>query len=151
MNIMKQRYVIDTTSLISYFAPIFEKECVISKAAIQIIEDAFNDSNVILYYPSIVFIEVFSKHFVNEERAKLIRYEVFEKIKNQGNMSIEAIDFEVLEKFMKILDIEPDYNFDNHDKQIFATAMKYNCSLITSDERLIRYNRRKKLIPEVIF
>lgn len=148
---MKNKYVIDTTSLISYFSTVFDKKCVISKHALQIIDDAFcNNNSIILYYPSIVFLEVFSKHFVNEERAKLIKYEVWERIKNQGNMSIEPIDIEVLEAFMKIRDIELDFNFDNHDKQIFATAMKYNCPLITSDERLMRYNRRKKLIPEVI-
>lgn len=148
---MKDRYVIDTTSLISYFSSVFDKKCVISDQALMIIDKAFIDSNIILYFPSIVFLEVFSKHFVNEEKARLIKYEVFERIKSQENMSIEAIDIEVLDEFMKIRDIEPDYNFDNHDKQIFATAMKYNCSLITSDERLIRYNKRKNLIPEVIF
>lgn len=147
---MKQRYVIDTTSLISYFESIFEKGSAISKSSIQIIEDAFSDPNIILYYPSIIFLEIFSKYFINEEKAGLIKYEVFEKIRKQENMSIEPIDIEVLEAFMKIQDIEHDYNFDNHDKQIFATAMKYNCPLITSDESLIRYNRRKNLIPYII-
>lgn len=147
---MTRRYVIDTTSLISYFASVFDRGSAISKSAIQIIEDAFCDTNIILYYPSIIFLEIFSKHFITEEKAGLIKYEVFERIKGQKNMSIEPIDIEVLEAFMKIRDIEPNYNFDNHDKQIFATAMKYNCPLITSDERLIRYNKRKNFIPEVI-
>lgn len=147
---MKQKYVIDSTALISYFSQIFEKEIVISDSAIKIIDNAFHDQDIILHYPSIVFLEIFSKHFVSEERAQLIKYEVFERIMNQSNMSIEPIDLEVLEAFLKIRDIEQNYNFDNHDKQIFATAMKFNCPLITSDERLIRYNKRMQLIPDVI-
>lgn len=147
---MKQKYVIDSTALISYFSQIFEKEIVISDSAIEIIDNAFRDQDIILHYPSIVFLEIFSKHFVSEERAQLIKYEVFERIMNQSNMSIEPIDLEVLEAFLKIRDIEQNYNFDNHDKQIFATAMKFNCPLITSDERLIRYNKRMNLIPDVI-
>ena len=103
-----------------------------------------------MYFPSIVFIEIISKFFVTEEKACLIRYEIFEKINNQENMSIEPIDIEVLEAFMQIRDIEPDFNFDNHDKQVFATAMKYKCPLITSDTKLIRYNKRKGLIPCII-
>lgn len=147
---MKQKYVIDSTALISYFSQIFEKEIVISDSAIEIIDNAFRDQDIILHYPSIVFLEIFSKHFVSEERAQLIKYEVFERIMNQSNMSIEPIDLEVLEAFLKIRDIEQNYNFDNHDKQIFATAMKFNCPLITSDERLIRYNKRMHLIPCII-
>lgn len=148
---MKQKYVIDSTALISYFSQIFEKEVVVSDFAIKIIDNAFHDQDIILHYPSIVFLEIFSKHFVSEEMAQLIKYEVFERIKNQNNMSIESIDLEVLDAFLKIRDIEQNYNFDNHDKQIFATAMKYNCPLITSDERLIRYNKRMHFIPDVIF
>lgn len=147
---MKQKYVIDSTALISYFSQIFEKEVVVSDFAIKIIDNAFHDQDIILHYPSIVFLEIFSKHFVSEEMAQLIKYEVFERIKNQNNMSIESIDLEVLDAFLKIRDIEQNYNFDNHDKQIFATAMKYNCPLITSDERLIRYNKRMHFIPDVI-
>jgi predicted nucleic acid-binding protein len=147
---MKQKYVIDSTALISYFSQIFEKEIVISNSAIEIIDNAFRDEDIILHYPSIVFLEIFSKHFISEDRAQLIKYEVFERIMNQSNMSIEPIDLEVLEAFLKIRDIEQNYNFDNHDKQVFATAMKFNCPLITSDERLIRYNNRMHLIPDVI-
>jgi rRNA-processing protein FCF1 len=135
---MKQKYTIDTTSLMSYFSSTFNVTSKISDAALDIIETAFYDENIILLIPSIVFIEIFSKQFIDEERASKIRYEVFEMIKSRPNISIEPLDKEVLENFANIKDIEVGRNFDNHDKQIYATAIKYNTPLITSDERLIR-------------
>lgn len=147
---MNQRYIVDTTALISYFADIFGVQCVISKEGIEIIESAFERGLTNLLIPSIVFIEIFSKKFVNPEIAAKIRYNVYEKVKSCENVSIESIDKEVLECFLDIQDIEKDYNFDNHDKIIYATAMKYQAPLITSDLRLIRYNNRKKMIPVII-
>lgn len=148
---MKQKYIIDTTGLMSYFANVFEIKSKISKDAINVINEAFEENKHILLIPSIVFIEIFSKQFTTPERAAKIRYAVYEKIKSCENISIEAIDQEVLECFIQIRDVENNYNFDNHDKIIFATAIKYQAPLITSDLRLIRYNKRKKLIPNIIF
>ncbi|MFR2223595.1 MAG: PIN domain-containing protein, partial [Bacteroides xylanisolvens] len=50
----------------------------------------------------------------------------------------------------KITDIEKKYSFDNHDKLIYSTAIKYNVPLLTSDLRLKRYNKKKKMIPQII-
>lgn len=147
---MKQRYVIDTTALMSYFSSIFEIQNKMSQQALDIISQAFNHDDVILLIPSIVFVEIYSKQFINEERSEKIRYEVYEKIKNCDNISIEAIDHEVLESFIKITDIDRKYNFDNHDKLIYSTAIKYNAPLLTSDYRLEKYNKKKKMIPQII-
>lgn len=147
----KISYVIDTNVVISLFSEIFGCDKVVSEKGLNIIRQAFNDENVLILIPSIVFLEIFSKWFKDEESTKIIRYQVYERLKNQENFSIELFDREVLENFITITDIEADYNFDNHDKQVFATAMKFNCPLITSDLRLIRYNERKKLIPSVIY
>lgn len=147
---MKQKYVIDTTALMSYFSSTFEIQNKMSKQALDIISKAFNNNNVILLIPSIVFVEIFSKQFTNEERSEKIRYEVYEKIKNCNNISIEPIDQEILESFIKITDIEKKYCFDNHDKLIYSTAMKYNVPLLTSDFRLKKYNKKKKMIPQII-
>ncbi|EXZ37797.1 hypothetical protein M104_3446 [Bacteroides fragilis str. 1007-1-F  len=70
-------------------------------------------------------------------------------IVSQENFAIEPLDKEVLDNFIKITDIESGWNFDNHDKQILATAMKFQTPLITSDERIIRYNKKKKVIPYI--
>lgn len=145
------RYTIDTTAVISYFINTFEgAEPQLSKASLQIIDSAFRDTNIILYFPSIIFLEIFSKWFRDEELASKIRSNVYIPITSQENFAIEPLDREVLENFIKIQDIEPGWNFDNHDKQILATAMKYQTPLITSDERIARYNAKKKVIPYIL-
>ncbi|MDR0865671.1 MAG: PIN domain-containing protein [Candidatus Symbiothrix sp.] len=145
-----ERYTIDTTAIISYFIKVFEgAESQISPKSLDIIGRAFNDPDIILYFPSIVFIEIFSKWFRDEEFAQKIKSEVFYPIRSQENFAIEPLDKEVLENFMKITDIEQGWNFDNHDKQVLATAMKYQAPLITSDKKIIRYNKRKHVIPNI--
>lgn len=146
----KVRYVLDTTTVMSYFSSCFSVNNLISKKGNSIVYEAIELGEYIIFIPSIVFIEIFSKQFITPEIAAKIKSEVYDKIKSCNNISIEPFDKEVLECFVDILDIEKGHNFDNHDKIIFATAMKYNANLITSDERLFRYNRKKKLIPSVV-
>ncbi|MEM9886511.1 MAG: PIN domain-containing protein [Bacteroidota bacterium] len=148
---MNEKYVVDTTALISYFDEIFGGSPQISEEALDIIDKAFNDtSSAILIFPSIIFIEVFKKFFVTEEAAEKIKIEVFYRIINSPNMEVKPFEREVLEAFISIKDIEPKYNFENHDKQVLASAMMLNCPLITSDKRIIRYNKRKNVVPKVI-
>ena len=146
---MTNRYVVDTTSLISYFKDIFKVESKISVDSVKIIHSGFMEENIILIIPNIVFVEIFKKWYKNTELAEKIRYEVYQKVISRPNIQIRPLDFEVLENFIKIVDIESDQNFDNHDKQILACAMMLDCNLITSDRRLIRYNNRKKVIPAI--
>ncbi len=143
------RYVVDTTSLISYFSNVFGQGSQISEQSLKLIDSAFS-GKVILIIPSIVFVEIFRKWFTSQEMARKIRYEVFERIKSQENIEIKPLESEVLENFIKIVDIESSHNFDNHDKQVLASAMMLQCELITSDRRIIRYNRRKKVIPGIL-
>lgn len=145
----KKRYVVDTTSLISYFSEVFGKPSQISQYALDIIDKAFHDDSTLLIFPSVVFIEILQK-FIREEEGAKIRSEVFERIKSRDNMEIQPLEEEVLRNFIKIQDIESKYNFDNRDKQILASAMMLQCPLITSDLRLIRYNKKKKVIPKII-
>jgi len=147
---MDNRFVVDTTSLISYFSEIFEQPSQISDNAIKLIDRAFYEDSIILIFPSVVFVEIFIKWLANEEKVAQIRFDVFEKIKSRGNMEIKPLEREVLENFIKIQDINKKYNFDNHDKQILASAMMLQCPLITSDQRLIRYNNQKNVIPAII-
>jgi hypothetical protein len=51
---------------------------------------------------------------------------------------------------IQIVDIQKDKKFDNHDKQVLATAMMYNCPLITSDVRIKIYNDAKGVIPGIL-
>ncbi|WP_421824704.1 PIN domain-containing protein [Flagellimonas oceanensis] len=147
---MNKNYVVDTNALISYFHNVFNQGSSISKKGLDIIESGFKNYNVNLIFPTAVFIEIVEKWFINAEIAAKIKYEVFLEIKNQENMEIQPLDREVLENFLKIVDIEENFKFDNHDKQIYAGAITMNCPLITSDTRVIRYNERKKLVTEII-
>lgn len=143
-------FVVDTCALISYFSNIFKEDSTISNSSIKIIKEAFEYENANLIFPTAVFVELFKKFCKTEEQKEKVKYEVYQRIKNQNNMEIQPIDHEVMENFIKITDIEPDFKFDNHDKQVFAAAMTMQCPLITSDNRLMRYNERKKFIPEIL-
>jgi predicted nucleic acid-binding protein len=147
---MKDLYVIDTTSVISYFADIFEQPSKISQGSLNIIDRAFKYDNINLSIPSIVFIEIYHKWFRNEEMAAKIRYEVFERIKSRENIEIKPLEKEVLLNFISIEQIDDTINIENHDRQILASAMMLNCSLITSDRKIIKYVRKNKVIPRVL-
>lgn len=139
-------YVVDTSALISYFSDVFDANISISQSSIELIDLAFHTTEIKLIFPSAVFIELFIKWFKNEEMAAKIKNEVYYRIKNRENMQIRTFDKETLHNYMLIQNIESNYNFDGHDKQIFASAMTMDCQLITSDERLIRYNKKQNLI-----
>lgn len=146
---MNNGYVVDTTSLISYFNNIFGGPAKISRDALKIIETAFKrDSDIKLSIPSIVFVEIFDKWFINEEIAAAIRIEIMTLIAERPNIEIKPVEKEVLENFIKIND---DFiKFDNHDKIILASSMMLQWPLITSDSKIIRYNNKYKVIPDII-
>lgn len=146
---MNNGYVVDTTSLISYFNNIFGGLAKISRDALKIIETAFKrDSDIKLSIPSIVFVEIFDKWFSNEEIATAIRIEIMTLIAERPNIEIKPVEKEVLENFIKISD---DFiKFDNHDKIILASSMMLQWPLITSDSKIIRYNNKYKVIPDII-
>lgn len=143
-------YIVDTCALISYFSNIFDGNISISDSSLDVIDLAFHSNEVKLIFPSAVFIELFIKWFKSEEIATKIKTEVYFRIKERENMQIRTFDREILENYMLIKDIEDNHNFDGHDKQIYATAMTMDCRLITSDERLIRYNNRKNLVYGIL-
>ncbi|MCR1024288.1 PIN domain-containing protein [Cellulophaga baltica] len=147
---MKKLYVVDTCALISYFQPYLKgSDISISEESLSIIDKAFYTDEVNLIFPATVFIEIFKKWFKTEEDAARIRVEIFNRILERENMEIQPFEKEVFENFLRIVDIEPKHNFDNHDKQILAAAMTMECPLITSDTRLIRYNKKNNVIPAI--
>ncbi|MBN8642287.1 MAG: PIN domain-containing protein [Flavobacteriales bacterium] len=143
-------FVLDTNAILSYFSSVFNSEISISKESIEIIDLAFHSTEIKLIIPSTVFIEIYIKWIKTQEIGAKIFAEVFYRIKERENMQIRLLDKETLENYMKIVDIEDDHNFDSHDKQIYAAAMTMECSLISSDEHLIRYNKRKKFLLQIL-
>ena len=150
----KQRIVIDTTALISYFEFVFNKGSRISNKAKSLIDVAFEfDDKILLTIPSIVFVEIFDKWFrgdstKDEEFRAKFRAEVFERIRQAPNIEIREIDIEVLENFV-LLD-DSDINLENHDRLILAAAVALGSSLITSDNKIHTYVEKYKVIPSVI-
>lgn len=150
----KKRFVIDTTTLISYFAHIFNVPSQISSRGLSYISRVFqSDSEYLMTIPSIVFIEIFDKWFRGENtvgaefRAKFIS-EIFNPIKVSPNVEIRELDFEVLENFLRLND--PDINLENRDKIVLASAVVLEAPLITSDSKIKKYVERYKNIPELI-
>lgn len=147
---MNKKYaVVDTTALISFFDTVFKRPSQISRDAIRMMQDAFQlNSNVLLSIPSIVFVEIFDKWVVNDEFRAMFVSEVLELISQFPNIEIKSIDVEVLQLFITLDD--PDVNLENHDKIILASAMMLQWPLITSDNRIAKYVRKHKVIPNVI-
>jgi PIN domain nuclease of toxin-antitoxin system len=142
---MVKNFVIDTVALGSYFRDIFnDSNSQISKKALDIIEGGFNDDpNIRLSIPSVVFIEIYYKTFIDEEARRRFQYEVYELIKSK-NIEITPIDQDVLENFVKI-----GRGLENHDRIILASAMALECPIITHDSKISEYletNRVVKLI-----
>lgn len=141
-------YVIDTNSLINFHYDLFKEKRRLSAKAVSIIEKAFNEySTIRISIPSIVFVEIYRKKFVDEETSSKFRT-IYKIIKESPNFEIKTIDKEVLENYIKI-----DHTIvrDNHDKLVLASAMMLSCPLISYDSKIIKYVKSTDIIPDIIF
>lgn len=147
---MIKRYVIDTNSIISYFDAVFKQPKVLSSKAQGLIEQALcNSSSIVrLSIPSIVFVEIYEKWFINEEFAQKFLYEVYTMIEQSPNIEIKPIEREVLENLHQIGGNLSHH--DIHDKLIVASAMMLNCPIITTDSEIMKYVEENDAIPSVI-
>jgi len=143
-------YVIDTTCIISYFCEIFCQESKISTQARKIIQNALcqQEGEIKISIPSIVFVELFEKWLRNEEFAKKFFYEVYIAITQSPNIEIKSLDQEVVLALLEIDGIL--LNHDIHDKIVLASAISLGCKLITTDNKIIDYIEKTKIIPGVI-
>jgi len=142
-------YVTDTDSIISYFNKVFAVPQKLSRKARLIIQQALSTypSDIKLSIPSIVFVEIFDNFFLEEEIAAKLRYEVFELIKASPNIEVKPIEQEVLENMLNIGDELRSH--DIHDKIVLASAIMLDCPLITTDEKLITYIRKHKVVSYI--
>ena len=151
---MFKRFVLDTCSIISYFSDYFldasQKE--LSESTSNLIRDAINEVNeTILIIPNVVFIEIYEKWYVNEEEKEKIRYNVYEPLKSSNNIEFKSISKDVLLNLADLLNNHTKPNFDNHDKQVLASAIELNSQLVTSDEKIKAYVKKTKCIPGIIY
>ena len=149
---IKNRFVIDTTALISYFDLIFEQQSKISKEGIRIIRDAFQtEYKTILIIPGVVFVEIFDKWLqekCSEEFQAKLRAEVFTPIYQAPNIEIREIDREILEIFVTLQD--QNINLENRDRLILASAVVLDAPLITSDRKIKKFVKKHKSIPYIV-
>lgn len=141
---MKDKYLLDTCAIISYFCKSIQGATIsLNKNILNEIKLILEDTENIIYIPSISLVEIHSKFSSSEENNGKIKSEVYQRLKNYDNVSIEGIDCEVLENFLKIRVKGCDFR----DRLILAIAMKYQCILITSDGPLSEYAQKNKLVP----
>jgi predicted nucleic acid-binding protein len=147
---MSSVYVTDTDSIICYFHDIFGVAQKLSNRACRLIESALlaYPSSIKLSIPSIVFMEIYDKWFIDEETAAKLRYEVFETIIRSPNIEVKPIEQEVLENLLKVGGNLASH--DINDKLIVASAMMLECPLITTDPEIIRYVKTSGCIPSII-
>ncbi|MEX2633668.1 MAG: PIN domain-containing protein [Balneolales bacterium] len=141
---MTERFVIDTTSLISSFSLIFDRDNILSKKAYDIIYDSiYNiDSIYRLAIPSMVFIEIYRIWFLDDEFVKKFKFEIFDPIKNSPHVEIKEIDIEVMMEVLKIDDSLK--NHEVNDKIIVASAISLNCPIITTDTSIIKFSENSR-------
>jgi len=106
-----------------------------------------------LSIPGVVFVEIFNKWFCgdknqDEEFRARFKAEVFEQVRRAPNVEIREIDAEVLEMFLSLHD--PDINLENSDRLILASAAVLESTLITTDNNIIAYVRKHRVIPSII-
>ena len=150
----KHRYVLDSTALISCFPAIFDSPSKISDRSASIIHKAIAfDDSAILIIPSVVFVEIYDKWFrgnnsQDDEFREKFKAEIYHPIQTASNIEIRELDIEVLEMFLQLDD--PHVNLENHDKIVLATSSVLQAALITSDRKIIRYNNRYQVAPNIL-
>lgn len=146
---MENRFVIDTVAFINYYTDFFREKDELSKQARKSIDsclDKYTNTHRLII-PSIVLIEVFRKFLKSPELVNKFYYEVFMPLKENECVEIKPIENEVLEVFKDL----NDFKLENHDRLIFASAIQLNSVLITKDPMIIDYNKKRNLVPLIIY
>jgi len=106
------------------------------------------EDNIKLSIPSVVFIEIFDKWLIKEEYVKSFYYNAYLKLLESPNVEIKPIERDVLEILITIKD-----ELDEHeisDKIVVSSAIELDCSLLTTDNKVIEYNKRRKRIMRIV-
>lgn len=146
---MESRFVIDTVGFVNYHTDFFHEKDELSKKTRTIIDsclDKYTNSHR-LVIPSIVLIEVFRKFLKTTELVRKFYYEVFIPLKENEYVEIKPIEMEVLQAFKDL----NDFKLESHDRIIYAAAIQLNSILITNDPMIINYNRKRGLVPSIIY
>jgi predicted nucleic acid-binding protein len=142
-------FVVDTNAIISHYGDVLDRDACVTSTALGYIKRAFlPGSDIRLSVPSFVFVEMVCTLGKSQEARAKLRYEVFEPIRNCPNIEIRPLEKDTLHQMMKIAD--PTINLENHDKIMLASAMVLDCPLITSDAKILQFNRKHKAVSQIV-
>ena len=118
-------FVTDTHSLVWYFTD----DDRLSKKALKSFENTVKEGQIIV--PTVVLAEIM--FIARKGRIGIGFAETIARINAMDNFDIAPLDIEVL----KIADTI-EYPLEMHDKLIVATALCYDCGLITRDDQIMK-------------
>lgn len=130
---MIKQIVLDTCAVISYFDEQFGAGSTISRKGLDIVEEALESLHTPyrLLIPSIVFVEIMDKWFINEERQSQLYFNVFTRLVNCDNVAIRPLSCETLYILSTLHGSL--HRHDLHDKLIVSVALEMDAFLMTSD------------------
>lgn len=156
---MKNRYVIDTNALITYFhdacfqySNLNCNTAALSPTVVSAISRALAsyETDVLISIPSIAFIEIYEKWLTSNEFAHRFYYTVFVPIKQSPNIEVRSVDKEVLLNLKHVSGVLE--NHDLNDKLVVASAITLCSPLITSDRAIQRFaSQNSDRLPCVIY
>lgn len=150
---IRKLYVCDTCCLISYFDSIFEPlgaAIALSVSARALLDDVIKNihSNIRISIPSVVFFEIYAKWLTTEEVTKMFYYQAYQKLLSCPNIEIKAIEKDVLLHLTSIGHELSDHEI--FDKIVVASALELDCPLMTTDTKIIEYQKNQKRIVGIL-
>lgn len=118
-------YITDTHSLVWYFAD----DSRLSNIALQAFQASEKEGTV--FVPAVVLAEIM--FIARKGRITLSFEDTLKRIEESDNFEIAPLNAEILRAADKI-----EVDLEMHDRLIVATALNYDASLITKDEKITR-------------
>lgn len=116
-------YVTDIHSILWYFT----QDPRLSKRALDVFEGTVREGFIII--PAVVLAEIM--FIAKKGRITLTFEETLEKIERYENFDLAPLDLDILKVANKI-----EADLEMHDRLIVATALYFNATLITKDQRI---------------
>ena len=117
-------YVTDTHSILWYFI----QDPRLSKRALEVFEGTVREGFIVI--PAVVLAEII--FIAKKGRITLTFEETLEKIERYENFDLAPLDLDILKVANKI-----EADLEMHDRLIVPTALYFNATLITKDQRIV--------------
>lgn len=146
-----KNYVLDTTSLISINYNLFSRDQILTKETFEFLNDVITNKNssIRLSIPSVVFLEIHNKFFIEDEFRLQFFYDVYTPLADANNIEIRPIDKEILELTLGLGGALKDHEIN--DKIIVSSAIALECPLITTDTIIRNFSEDNPDILKIIY